>query len=324
MNDVRRIFDELLTGPVPPMASSEVMLATARQAERRRRRGVLAGGASGLAVVALAVPVGIGAAGGPAPEPGPAAAETPTAEPSDPVGGVRDGADLLDALAATLPAGLTIRRDPAGDDVRFSEVPDVDAIRPGMGLRGVRLLDAAAVVYVGNQAGEIGVSLVDGRSALDPQRRTRQPRLDELCPVRASPPPEKADAEPEPRLPCRTLPVGGAGLPVRILGPGASDGGPVDGGAAPGGGPSGSGDGAAPGGARSGADAVTPNPPGTDCVIATRYAPGVEVALRWCPAVASLPLAGPVEPVTGAVFTDERLAAIVAAPALLPASEGGR
>ncbi|MBF9130747.1 hypothetical protein I0C86_17535 [Plantactinospora sp. S1510] len=318
MNDVRQVFDELLTGPVPPMASSEVMLAVARRTEQRRRRVGLTIGAGGLAVLTVAVAVGIGSSAG-RPSPGPDAvadgtatspggAGTPT-RPAPP-GGVRNSADILDAIAAALPADHTIRRAPGGEDVSTRDVPDLDVLRPGQGLRGVRLLDAMAVVYAGDRAGEIAVTVRDARSAADPGRRTGMPGDGELCVLRTPPPGPWPSTAPEGGN-CRTVLVGDVAVRITTVGrPDATAAGDDD---AP-----------VPGGGRSGPGGATTNPPEGTCTSAVRFAEGVEVGVRWCTAVTSFALAGSRAPLDGSVLGDRRLAEMAAGPALLPVPEAGR
>ncbi|MFC6018558.1 hypothetical protein ACFP2T_20405 [Plantactinospora solaniradicis] len=319
MNDVRQVFDELLTGPVPPMASSEVMLAVARRTEQRRRRVGLTIGAGGLAVltVAVAVAVGISSVGRSTPGPdavadGPATSASGAATPtrSVPSGGrVRNSADILDGIAAALPADHTIRRAPAGDDVSARDIPDLEVLRPGQGLRGVRLLDAVAVVYAGDRAGEIAVTLRDARAAADPPRRTEKPGNAELCTARTPPPGPWPPRAPE-GGDCRTVLVGDVAVRVRTArfpDPTALDG-----------------DVPAAGGGGSGPGRTATDPPDVTCTSATRFAEGVEVTVRWCPAVASFALAESRAPLTGSVFTDQRLAELAAGPTFLPAQETGR
>jgi hypothetical protein len=317
MNDVRQVFDELLTGPVPPMASSEVMLAVARRTEQRRRRVALTIGAGGLAVLTVAVGVGISSVGRSTPGPDAVAdgratsagvAATPT-RPAPPGGSIRNSADILDAIAAALPADHSVRRAPAGGDVSARDVPDLELLRPGQGLRGVRLLDAAAVVYAGDRAGEIAVTLRDARSAADPGRRTEKPGNAELCVARTPPSGPWPSSAPE-GGDCRTVLVGDVAVRVTTVRPPDPTG--VDR------------DAPAAGGGRPGPGGTATDPLDATCTSATRFAEGVEVGVRWCPAVASFALAEPRAPLTGSVFTDQRLAELAAGPTFLPAAEAGR
>ncbi|MEO3743620.1 hypothetical protein [Plantactinospora sp. B5E13] len=293
MRDVREIFAEVAAGPTPPMASSEVMVAAARRAERRRRLGLTTGSA-GVLVLALTAGVAVGVAR-PRPEPE-AAAGAPVSPSSGP--GIRDGADLLDAVAAVLPAELAIRRDPAGRDVRTRDVADVDTVRPGTGLAGVRLIAADAVVYASWGAGELGVSIRDARTARDPALRSVEPAAGEFCSRPAGPPGNWPDSTAAGgsdagggAADCRSLAVGDKVVRVRTEQVSGDD----------------------PGSAA----------PGVTCWTATRFLPGLEINVRWCPAATTIALPAPV-PQALLELTAEQLAALAVEPVLVPAVVTGR
>jgi hypothetical protein len=209
MNELKDVFIELLDGQVPPMASAEEMLAVAQRGEHRRRAGMAAVGAglAGLVLVGAFAAVTSRGQSPPVLQPGATAGSSAPATTASPANtaAVSGGADILDAVAAALPSGYTIRHSKAGSDVRIDDRSDVGAGRPGAGLDGVRSLSADAIVYAGNRAGEFDVSITDSRHAKDPAKAHEQPTGD-LCATEVFPSKEDTGS-------CRTITAGG--VPIR-------------------------------------------------------------------------------------------------------------
>jgi hypothetical protein len=176
MKDLKELFDEIATCPRPPSTPSASILATARRAERRYRRRVVAGGvvAAVLAVVVASAAISPWAQTVAPTEPG----GISSGDPRGPAvvtpleGPVTGAADVLDVIAAMLPDGFGIKRDPTGADFRTEDVRDP----ADRSTSGARIFGADAVVYDGPRAGEMHVRVLDLSTADNPARRTRVPQ----------------------------------------------------------------------------------------------------------------------------------------------------
>lgn len=194
MNELKDAFAGMLEEQTPLKASGEQMVTVAKRAERRHRAwmSTMGVGLTVLAVVAGAAVVG-------SLDEGPASVQSGaplSLRASSPAG---NADDVLDAIAAALPPGYTIRtlsgsHDPA--DVRPS------LLSPGPD--SVRRVSTNAVVYFGNRAGEFRVAIFDYRDTAG-SAQTAQPTGD-LCANKVFPNSEDKGS-------CRTIMVDG--VPVR-------------------------------------------------------------------------------------------------------------
>jgi hypothetical protein len=160
MNDVREVFDRMLSTPAPPMTSSDQVLAAAHRQGSRRRLGFTMAGVAAVAALAIAVPGAISlaganngaasAAGGGAPPGRPSASRSPidavltTPLCDENFGDIEAGQlammrQVNTTLHASLPA--TVKRGPGSCE--------------GARDTSVRYVGASSQVFVGNQAGTV-------------------------------------------------------------------------------------------------------------------------------------------------------------------------